>query len=191
MASLPLIQRTFTAEEYLTIERQAAYRSEYLNGVLYAMAGASPEHTTITDNLTIEIGLRLKGTPCQGMSQDMKVQVGDQGLYAYPDYLIVCGEKQYRDVLLNPLVLVEVLSPTTEQYDRTTKFDLYKQIESLREYVLVSQDTPRIERSIRDADDTWRQQPILMGLDATLTLSSVSVAVPLADIYDRVPFPAE
>jgi Uma2 family endonuclease len=158
MASLPLTQRTFTPEEYLTIERQAAYRSEYLNGVIYAMAGASPEHTTITDNLTMEIGIRLKGTPCQGISQDRIVQVGEQGLYAYPDYLIVCGEKQYRDaardVLLNPLVLIEVLSPTTEQYDRTTKFDLCKQIESLREYVLVSQVTPRIERYIREADDT-------------------------------------
>lgn len=191
MTSLPLIRRKFTPEEYLTIERQAACRSEFLDGEIYAMAGASPEHTTITDNLTIEIGIRLKGTACQGMSQDMKVHTSEPGLYAYPDYLIVCGEKQFhdgaRDVLLNPIVIIEVLSPMMEQYDRTLKFDLYKQIESLQEYVLVAQDTPRIERYVRGSDGIWSQQT-LIGLNASLTLSSVSVSVPLTDIYDWLAF---
>lgn len=132
MTALPLTRRQFTPEEYLFIERAAPTRSEFLDGEIYAMAGPTPEHVTVTDNLTIEVGVRVKGTPCQGMSQDMKVLVGPGSLFAHPDFLIVCGEKRYRDgtrdVLMNPLVIVEILAPSTEKYDTTTKFDLYNRV---------------------------------------------------------------
>jgi Uma2 family endonuclease len=193
MTALPQTRKKFTPAEYLVIERAAETRSEFLDGEIYAMAGASVAHVTITDNLTIEVGSQLKRTPCQGMSQDMKVTVGGGRLYAYPDYLIVCGERRHpdsmRDVLENPVALFEILSPSTEQYDRTTKFDLYKQIDSLREYVLIAQDTPRVEHYVRADDGSWRQT-ILAGLDETLRLESAPAAVLLADLYDRIDFPA-
>jgi Uma2 family endonuclease len=191
MTALPSIRRTFTPEEYLLVERGAAYRSEYLDGEIYAMAGASRAHNTIVNNLSGEFHRLLKGTPCQGMSQDMKVDTRDAGLYAYPDYVIVCGEQRYldshEDVLINPQVIVEVLSPSTEKYDRTTKFDRYSRLETLREYVLVAQERPRIEHYVRQNDGNWVNN-VILGLDASLALATVDAAVCLADIYDRITF---
>ena len=191
MTALPLIRRRFTPEEYLLIERAADTRSEFLDGEIYDMAGASEEHTTINDNLVGEGYVQLKGTICQGMSQNVKVPAGRESLFAYPDYLIVCGEKRYRDtqrdVLLNPLVIFEILSPSTEHYDSATKFDLYKQIDSLMEYVLIAQDRPRVEQWLRMEGGSWRQT-VLIGLDAKLALETVDVTVSLADLYDRISF---
>lgn len=192
MTALPLARKKFTPEEYLLVERAAETKSEMLDGEIYAMSGASREHVTITDNLTVEVGAQVKGTSCQGMSQDMKVPAGDGGLYAYPDYLIVCGEQKFRDgardVLVNPLVIFEVLSPSTEQYDRVTKFDLYKQVDSLKEYVLISQDSPRVEIWQRLDDASWRQQ-VVVGRDRSFSLSAAPVTLSLANLYDRVDFP--
>jgi Uma2 family endonuclease len=189
MTALPSTRRTFTPKEYLLVERSAPYRSELLDGEIYAMAGASKAHNTIVDNLTIEIGTQLKCTPCQGMSQDMKVDTRSGGLYAYPDYVIVYGEQQYadahEDVLLNPQVVVEVRSPGTESYDRTTKFDRYRSIDSLREYVLVAQDRAGIEHHVLGADGAWESNDI-RGLDSSLALVTIDVKVRLADIYDRL-----
>jgi Uma2 family endonuclease len=191
MTALPLIRRTFTPDEYLVIERQAETRSEFVDGEIYAMAGASLAHVTINANLAGEIYVRLKGTPCRGMSQDMKVRAGTDRLFTYPDHIIVYGETRFRDtetdVLLNPLVIFEILSPSPEQYDRVTKFDQYKQIDSLREYVLIAQDQPRVEHYVRADDGSWRRME-LTGLDAVLTLESAPAAVPLADLYDRIEF---
>ncbi len=193
MTALPLTRRKFTSEEYLVIERAASTRSEFFDGDIYDMAGASESHTIICDNISGEIRTRLKGTSCLGMSQNVKVPAGGMRLFAYPDYLIVCGERRYSDsrldILTNPLVLWEVLSPSTELYDRTTKFELYKQIESLREYVLVAQDRPVIEHWVRMDDGSWRQN-VLMGRAAVLTLEAVPVAVPFAELYDRIEFSA-
>lgn len=192
MTALPLTRRKFTPEEYLMIERSADSRSEFLDGEIYAMAGATEAHITINDNLIGEVHPQLKGKPCQGMSQNVKVPA-DGRLFAYPDYLIVCGEKRYRDaekdVLINPQVIFEVLSPSTENYDRTTKFDIYKRIETLREYVLIAPDQPRIEHWQRGEEGEWRQR-VFHGMEAALSLETVPVVVPFVDLYYRVVFPA-
>jgi len=150
-------------------------------------------HITINGNLIMETGIRLKGTRCQGMSQNMKVPAGPGRLFAYPDYLIVCGEKRYRDnqrdVLTNPVVIFEILSPSTEHYDRSTKFDLYKLIDSFQEYILIAQDEPRVEHWVRLPDGAWRQK-VLIGLDAELVLETAPASIALRDLYDRVEFVA-
>ncbi len=192
MVALPLMRRKFTVDEYIMIERGGETRSEFLDGEIYAMAGATLPHVTIGNNLTVAVGVRIKGTNCQGMSYDMKVSAGAGRLYAYPDYLIVCGEPQFRDdqtdILNNPSVIFEILSPSTEQYDRVTKFDIYKMVDSLREYVLIAQDTPRVEHFARLSDGSWSEN-VLVGLGVELSLETVAVNVALRDLYDRVTFP--
>ncbi len=181
-----------TVAEYLAIERRAEFKSEFYDGEMFAMAGASREHNRVTENLSIELGGRLRGGPCQSFSRDLRVRIKRTGLYCYPDLVIVCGEPEYaeedKDTLVNPRVVFEVLSPSTERYDRTTKFRHYKQLPSVEEYVLVAQDEPWCERFVRQADGSWAQVEFA-GLEAVLELKSVPVAVPLADVYARVTFP--
>ena len=194
MTALPLSRRRFTPEEYLLIERSADTRSEFLDGEIYDMAGTSVAHIDINDNLIAAVHIQLKGTHCQGMSQNMKVPAIAGRMYAYPDYLIVCGERRFhdaqRDILINPTVIFEILSPSTDNYDRTTKFDLYKRIESFREYVLIAQDRPRVEHWVRLEDGAWRQT-VLTGMESTLRLLSAPAAVPLAALYDGIDFTFE
>lgn len=194
MAELSLKRRKFSVEEYLMVERAAGYRSEMLDGEIYAMSGASPAHVIICTNLSGEVYAQLKGSRCQGMSHDMKVPAGRGRLYSYPDYLILCAKPRFhddrQDILLNPQVLFEVLSPSTEDYDRTTKFDLYKQIESLREYVLIELDEPRVEHYVRTSAGSWTQR-VLTGMDAALSLQTVSATVALSDLYAWIEFKAD
>src|SRR5207302_11009756 len=128
----------------------------FFAGEMFAMAGASEAHNLITINLSRELSVQLKNLPCRVYSGDMRVKVSDTGLYTYPDMVVVCGERQFeaerRDTLLNPTLIIEVLSPTTEAYDRGDKFAHYRRMESLREYVLIAQDRVRLERYTRDAD---------------------------------------
>lgn len=181
-----------TVAEYFAIEEKAERKSEFYRGEMFAMGGASREHNTVSRNLTAELHLRLKGSPCQVFAADQRVKVEKSGLYAYPDLVIVCGPPEYaaenRDTLVNPKVVFEVLSDSTERYDRTTKFRHYKLLSSLQEYVLVSQSEPLVERFARSADNTWAQTDFV-GLQAILTLAAVPVSVPLADIYFGVEFP--
>src|SRR5437588_893412 len=149
-----------TAEKYLELERASAFRHEYLDGLMFAMAGESPDHSTICFNLAFITGSQTRDKPCRGFSPNMKVRTGLGDLYAYPDLMIVCGAPQFHDargdVLLNPTVIFEVLSPSTEKYDRGEKFQRYKsEIETLQDYILVSQDRIRIEHHHREADSTW------------------------------------
>ena len=134
--------RKLTVAEYFALEEKAERRSEFYDGEMFAMAGASREHNAITRNLTAEFHNRLKEGPCQVFVADLRVKVDRTGLYTYPDLLIVCGPPEYapenRDTLVNPKVVIEVLSPSTERYDRTTKFRHYKQLPSVMEYVLVA-----------------------------------------------------
>jgi Uma2 family endonuclease len=178
--------------EYLAIEKAAEFKSEFYDGEMFAMAGASRDHNRVRENLVGELFGRLRGGPCSSFSSDMRVRVNKTGLYTYPDMLIVCGVEEYPpgdpDTLLNPTVILEVLSPSTERYDRTIKFRHYKQIESLREYVLVSQDEPAIERRIRQPDGRWILVEVT-DLDAEFVLDSVPLSVPMADIYRGVVFP--
>lgn len=187
--SLPRTLSVFTAEQYLDLERHTEIRHEFLDGTVYAMSGASRAHSAICFNLAVVIGSQLRGTPCAGFSADMKVRAGDASLYAYPDLTVVCGEPvlhdDHGDVLLNPVVTFEVLSRSTEAYDRGEKFERYKTIETLTDYVLVSQDRARIEHFSRRPDGTWALTEV-SGLDASLDLASIDCRLPLAEVYDRI-----
>lgn len=190
MSAAPKIR--LTPDQYLAIERKAAFRSEYYNGEMFAMAGVSREHSRIKENLIGELYAKLKGGPCRSHSSDMRVKVSRTGLYTYPDIVITCGEERYEgvevDTLLNPQVIIEVLSESTENYVRTKKFRHYKQIESLREYVLVEQDEPVFEQYVRQADGSWTRTDV-EGLDREFAFATVPVKAPLADVYAGVTFP--
>jgi Uma2 family endonuclease len=192
MSAVP--KTRLTPEQYLAIERKAAYKSEYYNGEMFAMAGASEPHNRIKDNLIGELYGRLKGSGCHSYSSDMRVKVSRTGLYTYPDVVIVCGRPELEDAvgdtLLNPQVVIEVLSDSTEKYDRGKKFRHYKRIEALREYVLVAQDEPVIERFVRQPDGSWNATAV-EGPGAEFVFATVPVRVPLADIYAGVAFPAD
>lgn len=184
----------FSPEEYLAFERGTDARHEYLDGQVYAMAGESLEHSRICVNLAGELRARLRGGPCEVLSPNMKVVTAPPGLFAYPDATVVCGEPRFhdesRDVLLNPTVIFEVLSPSTEAYDRGEKFLRYRtQIESLREYVLVSQHRPLVEHYVRQPDGSWSYSSA-GDLSEAVELPSIDCRLPLSEIYDRIIFPA-
>lgn len=191
--SLPRTLPVFTAEQYLDLERHTEIRHEFLDGTVYAMSGGSRAHSAICFNLAVSIGLQLRGTPCVGFSPDMKVRAGDASLFAYPDLAVVCGEPllhdDHGDVLLNPVVIFEVLSRSTEAYDRGEKFERYKTIETLTDYVLVSQDRPRLEHFSRRPDGTWSLTE-LSRLESSLDIASINCRVPLSEVYDRIEFAA-
>jgi Uma2 family endonuclease len=182
-----------TPAEYLASERKAPFKSEYLNGEMFAMAaGASYPHTVICDNLVAALASRLKGSPCRTLSRDMRVKVSRTGLYTYPDVIILCGPPELEDAeldtLLNPQVIIEVLSDSTERYDRGTKFRHYKQVESLQEYVLVAQDEPACDRFVRGPEETWMVKTFT-GLDGELEFGTVEARIPLSEVYAGVTFP--
>jgi Uma2 family endonuclease len=185
--------RRLTPEEYLEQERRADFRSEYLNGEVFAMSGASREHGLIATNLTRELSIRLKGRPCETFAADMRVKVTASGLYTYPDVVVACGEIRFEDAkvdtLLTPTLIVEVLSESTEAYDRGKKFAQYRQIPSLKEYALVTQAQPQVERFVRRGDGEEWVWSAVTGLEETARFASIDGEVPLAEIYDRVAFP--
>jgi Uma2 family endonuclease len=149
----------YTPQQYLEIERAAPSKSEYLDGAIYAMAGASEQHNLIVANLVGELRAGLKGRPCRTYPSDMKVEVGPKGLFAYPDVSVVCGQPRFhdevRDMLLNPKLIVEVLSPSTEAYDRGAKFAQYRKIASLTDFLLVSADNVHVEHFARQPNGQW------------------------------------
>jgi Uma2 family endonuclease len=184
--------RRLTEAEYLTLERDAEFRSEFYAGELFAMAGGSPVHNIIKDNLIGELYGQLKGGPCRSYSSDQRVKVAATGLYTYPDIVVVCGPPEYDGAdpnsLTNPQILIEVLSPGTAEYDRGTKFRHYQKLRSVREIVLVCQDCPQVERFVRQPDETW----ILATFDdhsASFSLATIPATIALADIYRGVTFP--
>lgn len=181
-----------TAADYLALERQAETKSEYLNGYIYAMSGASKEHNTIVFNLARRIGNQLDGKPCRGYVNDMRVKVSPTGLYTYPDVIVVCGEPRFEDeqfdTLLNPKVIIEVLSESTEKYDRGDKFAHYQTLESLTDYLLVAQNQPYIEHFQRQADGAWRYSAA-QGLEAEIDIPAIGCVLRLAEVYERVTFP--
>lgn len=184
--------RKLTEAEYLAIDRAAEVRSEFFDGVMYAMPGAKMPHNRAEDNLARHLNTQLDGGPCYAVTSDMRVKVRATGFIAFPDVVVVCGEAEYEDdrtdLLLNPAVLVEVLSESTAGSDRVTKRRHYKQIPSLREYVLVAQDEPAVDRYARLPDGTWSHTEVI-GPDAVLEFAGVPARVRLADIYAGVTFP--
>ena len=178
--------------QYLAVENAAAFRSEFYDGEMFAMAGATPGHNTIRENLGGELYARIKGGRCRSYSVDQRVKVERTGLYTYPDILIVCGTPQvaWDDPMsiVNPTAIIEVLFPSTEKYDRGAKFRNYRQIPTLVEYILVAQDEAVCERFIRQADGSWGYVSFV-GLADTLAFHSVPADVPLADIYAGIELP--
>lgn len=193
--------REYTVAEYLEMERAAFERSEYINGEIFAMAGESNRHGIVSVNLTSEIHRQLKGTDCQLRAKDTKIasnilpekkQYSMKGMFSYPDLVVICGEPEYhdehKDVILNPKVIIEVLSESTELFDRNTKFIRYSKFNpTLTDYVLVSQDKPIVEHFIRQDDESWKIYTHF-GLKESFTIESTKCKLKLSDIYDRVKF---
>ena len=178
-----------TPEDYLAIERSAEFKSEYFDGEIFAMAGASRAHNSIVLNTGSEIRQHLKNRSCKAYVNDMRVKVNPTGLYAYPDVIVVCGKEQFEDThldtLLNPTLIIEVLSDSTEAYDRGRKFEHYRHLDSLVEYVLIAQQRPHVESFRRQSDQHWLLTEC-SGLDATLRLQSIDCDLALAEIYAKV-----
>lgn len=184
-------QIRLSSQEYLTKEQIASEKSEFLNGEVFAMAGASRAHNQITSNLVVAIGSQLLDKPCSVYSSDMKVHTLSESVdkYSYPDVVATCGDQQFEDehstVLLNPVLIIEVLSPSTEAYDRGLKFFHYQLIPSLREYLLVAQDYCRVEHYYRKADQQWVYSEF-HALSDKMIIYTLDCELKVADIYRRV-----
>lgn len=183
-------QQWVSPEEYLEIERQAETKSEYFAGEIFAMSGASRTHNLILTNTVISLGTNLKGKNCDVYANDMRVEVNPTGLYTYPDVVIVCGEPQFEDTqedtLLNPTVIMEVLSKSTASYDRGEKFEHYGSLPSLTDYLLIAQDRAAVEQRTR-IEQGW-QLTFHYGLDAVVSLPSIGCELRLSDVYDKIQF---
>ncbi len=185
-----LLQQTYVSpDEYLAAERESEFKSEYLDGVVYAMTGASIWHVQIVGNITTALSTHLRQKPCRVLASEMKVRLADSRKFFYPDVTVVCGDPQFHDertdIILNPLLVVEVLSKSTEAFDRGGKFLAYQQLESLQEYLLVAQERPAVEQFVRQTDGTWTYRAAV-GLDSSLTLPSVECTLDLSAVYDKV-----
>jgi Uma2 family endonuclease len=192
MASAPQTER-FTPEQYLQLEVQSDRRHEYYRGEIFLMTGASRAHNLIAANIIGRLNRHLAGNPCEVYGADMRVKVSESGLYTYPDISVACPSiefemRQGTDTLLNPVVVIEVLSPTTEAYDRGRKLAHYQKLPSLREYILVSQDEPRIDHLERLAGGDWRLS-IAAGLEATVRLNAIDCQLRLIEVHDKLEFP--
>jgi Uma2 family endonuclease len=180
--------RHYTPEEYLTLEGQASNKSEYIAGQIVAMSGASRAHSLITGNLLRVLSSQLLERPCEAHASALRVQVSARAMYTYPDIVVVCGDAQFEDAavdtLLNPTLIVEVLSPSTEAYDRGAKFGYYRQAPSLREYVLIAQDRMLVEQYVR-ADAGWLLTET-SDPAARVEFPAIGCAAPLSEIYRKV-----
>lgn len=190
MSTVP--NHLMTESEYLAIERSSEFRHEFYRGKIFAMTGGSANHNWITGSLAFALRERLRGSKCRPYSSDMRVYVGGSELYTYPDVVVACPPEfkdDRTDSITNPQVIIEVLSPSTESYDRGKKFDLYRESSTLQQYVLVSQDLPRVISYVRQSDGVaWLMNP-LDGLNAVLEFPPLSVSVPLSEIFRDVEFP--
>lgn len=179
-----------TPEEYLEVERRAERKSEYFRGEMFAMAGATRRHILIVTNLVWALKQRLRTKPCEVYSTDMRLRVSPTGLYTYPDVLVVCGEPKFvddrQDTLLNPVLVIEVLSESTRDYDRGQKFEHYRSLPSLVEYLTIAQDRPHIEKWTRQQRDGLFAE--YNNLGQTIQLTSIAAELPLSEVYDKVDF---
>jgi Uma2 family endonuclease len=191
--AIPKTSVRLSAAEYLAIERAAEFKSEFFDGEMFAMAGGSPMHSMIATNLASEVRSRLKGRPCVPFNSDLRLKIIATGLYTYPDLSVVCGPLEFADgqddVIVNPTLLAEVLSDSTESYDRGKKFEHYRRIPTLREYLLVSQREPRLEQFVRGEAGEWRLREAA-GLEAQMELPSLQITLPVAEVFAHVKFEA-
>lgn len=186
----------YTVEEYLEMEREAFERSEYIDGEIYAMAGESGAHADISNNLGGLIYNKLRGTNCRSRVKDTKIKSGavkdrfGKGIFSYPDLVVICGEVEYhdthKDIVLNPKVIIEVLSDSTENFDRGVKFMRYRNFnDTLSDYILVSQEEPLVEHYIKQKNGDWLLREY-EGFDAEFTIDSINITLKLADIYENI-----
>ena len=179
----------YTPEEYLALERKAEYKSEYFAGEIFAMSGASERHNLIVGNVFATLHTQLRNRPCRVYMNDMRVKVSPTGLYTYPDIVALCGEPQFddeqKDTLLNPAVILEVLSPSTEAYDRGEKFAHYRKLSSVAEYVLISQEKPHVEHFVRQPDNQWLLSETTDLHDA-VQLPSINCVLALDEVYEKI-----
>jgi len=191
VATVP--KRYLTPEEYLHREKDAEFRSEYFRGEMFAMAGTSANHNLIVGNCVQTLGQQLKKKPCRVYPSDLKLRIEATGLYTYPDLSVVFGDPQIEtnggDVLLNPVVLVEVLSETTEAYDRGKKSENYRTIPSLKHYVLIAQDRHSIDCFTRKHDGSWVLTSC-QSLDENIELEAIDCQLAASEVYDKVVFPS-
>lgn len=184
--------KKYTPEEYLALEDGAEYKSEYVNGCIFEMAGGTEAHIQISYNATKLFADRLRGK-CRAYQSEMKVWVEEAGTFFYPDVTVVCGERKVHKgqsgIVENPILLIEVLSRSTEDYDKNDKFFTYQNIESFQEYVLISQEKPVVQQYIRQKDGNWKIKATI-GLNSTVYFESVDVELSLEDVYDLVEFEA-
>src|SRR5215468_10701237 len=182
-------QAWLSPEAYLAIERQSACKSEYVAGEMFAMAGASRRHNLIVANFIRVLGNQLLESPCNVYPSDMRLKISTTGRYTYPDVVVACGDEQFedehRDTLLNPIVIIEVLSESTEAYDRGKKFEQYQYIERLVEYILIAQDHHSIERYVRQDRRTWTYS-VFQSLEDIVSLSTSGCQLVLQDVYAKV-----
>jgi len=176
-------------EEYLAMEREATDRHEYYKGEVFLMSGASFKHNVIEDNIRVLIGSHLKGKNCRSFGSNLRVHIPSNTLYTYPDVLIVCDEPKFADdvfdTLLNPSVLMEILSPSTANYDRGTKWDLYREIESLKEYILLDSTAVHLVHYTKNSDGTWTLSE-LKSKEQSFTMPTIGLQLSMADVYDGV-----
>ena len=188
-----VLRNRYTPQEYVALERSAQHKSEFYRGELFAMVGGSPRHNDIAGNIYHALRNLLKGRDCRPYHSDQRIRVNPAGLHTYPDVLVVCGQLELDeadvDAVTNPRIIFEVLSKSTESYDRGKKFELYRGMDSLAEYILVSQEEPHVERFVRQLDSSWRLTEA-KGLAESLELTTISCRLALADIYDNVAFEA-
>lgn len=190
---LPVEKHRYSIAEYLELEAKSVGKNEFHNGEILAMAGGTYKQSQIKTHLIVLLGTLLRGHRCGPLDSDMRVRIGNQVDYVYPDALILCGPPQFdpddrkQTTILNPSVIFEVLSESTEAYDRGDKFSLYREIDSLQEYVLVSQDKPRIELYLRQPDRGWLFTHF-DGLEAAAKLRSIEIELQLSEVYEGVSF---
>jgi len=183
MASLPA--SPLTEEQYLHIERAAETKSEFHDGQMFAMAGVSPNHALLANAIGALLHSRVP-PGCRTFNSDLRIKAPKAGLYTYADCTVICGNLEYADhqpdVVLNPLLIVEVLSPSTENYDRGKKFELYRTIATFREYLIIHQDRPRVEHHSKQTDGSWLLRDYA-GLDDVVNIPHLNIQIPLAGLY--------
>lgn len=190
MASNPVTK--VTEEEYLALDRAAEMRSEFFNGEMFAMSGGTMRHSALQANIISELHNALRGTGCREFTSDFRVRVSPGRMYAYPDVTVVCGTPlladEHQDILLNPAIILEVLSPSTEQYDRGVKFRYYRGIESLTDYILVDQNQVRVEQYTRGDANTWTLHDY-QRLGEELIINTINIRLPLIRVYEGIEIP--
>lgn len=183
-------KQEYTPEQYLAMERKAEYKSEFVNNRIFAMAGANRQHNQITFNITVALGIQIKERDCVAYSNDMRVKVSQTGLYTYPDIVATCDKPVFEDsvldTLLNPSVIIEVLSESTEAYDRGSKFAHYRRLPTLLEYVLISQNNVCVEHYAR-RNESWVLTEA-SDLLSIIRLNSIDCVLQLKNIYEKVEF---